>query len=214
MDALVVLAAESSVGRAVAEAALMTRLPVIAVSTCYRTLTRLRLNHPEANLTILLGSIVDERSLAWLAADLRRLNRKLSGVIAPICVQSQPYRGKDGGTSEPLHGMDLTIRQHASAAKLLAPLLADGRGARSYLVIREHIERVDSASPGGLASERVAPQSLARKLRKEVSSTAATVRFRSTKVPAMTGDTPTQRAHWRAAVGSRAISLLRGAVSR
>ncbi len=59
-------------------------MPVIAVSLDPGALRLLKLENPEADLEILIGSVVDVRSAVWLADDLRKLHRKISGVIAPI----------------------------------------------------------------------------------------------------------------------------------
>jgi hypothetical protein len=84
VDALIVLEAEGRVGRAMVTMAIQSRLPVVAVSLDPRALRLLKLENPGADLEVLVGSVVDVRSAVWLADDVRKLHRKISGVIAPI----------------------------------------------------------------------------------------------------------------------------------
>lgn len=84
VDPLIVLEAESRVGRAVVAMAIQSHLPVVAVSLDPSALRLLKLEHPEADLQVFIGSVVDVRSAVWLADDVRKLHRRISGVIVPI----------------------------------------------------------------------------------------------------------------------------------
>ena len=84
VDTLIVLEAEGAVGRAMVELAIHSHLPVVAVSLDPSALRLLKLGNPQADLDVLVGSVVDVRSAVWLADDLRHLKRRYSGVIAPI----------------------------------------------------------------------------------------------------------------------------------
>jgi hypothetical protein len=84
VNTLLVLEAEGRVGRAMVAMAIQSHLPVIAVSLDPAALRLLKLQNPEADLEVLVGSVIDVRSAVWLADDLRNLRRKISGLIAPI----------------------------------------------------------------------------------------------------------------------------------
>lgn len=92
LEALVVLEAEGRVGRAMVAIAAQSRMPVVAVSVDLVALKLLKLDYPDADMAVLVGSVVDVRSAVWLANDLRKLGRRFSGVVAPV-----PARPADAG---------------------------------------------------------------------------------------------------------------------
>jgi len=98
VEALIVLEAEGRVGRAMVAMAIQSHLPVVAVSLDPSALRLLKFENPQADLDVLVGSVVDVRSAVWLADDLRHLKRRYSGVIAPIespalRAEAKPVRG-------------------------------------------------------------------------------------------------------------------------
>ena len=98
VEALIVLEAEGRVGRAMVAMAIQSHLPVVAVSLDPSALRLLKFENPQADLDVLVGSVVDVRSAVWLADDLRHLKRRYSGVIAPIespalRAEANPVRG-------------------------------------------------------------------------------------------------------------------------
>ena len=66
--ALLVLGATGIVGRGIVEAAVEARRPVIAVARDHAGLEQLRMAHPDADITVLAGSVANEADGAILAA--------------------------------------------------------------------------------------------------------------------------------------------------
>lgn len=125
---LLVLGATGEVGRAVVATALAEGRGVVAVARGLEGLESLRLAHPGADLSVLRGSVATDRQSAQLLRRVRRLRRPLSGVVVALCGGCVRERLLDSPMVALKKVIDSNLLAHASAARHLLPMLAEGTG--------------------------------------------------------------------------------------
>jgi NAD(P)-dependent dehydrogenase (short-subunit alcohol dehydrogenase family) len=142
---VVVIDAANGVGRAIVQAALAERRPVVAVSQDADELRRLRQHEATMNgldfepagyaLSTIHGSIDDEASSAALAAKLRALDRPIAGIVLANC--SEPARGRvlDQPAAELQRRLEIDLLPQLAAARHLLPVLAEGGRNGGYVLI-------------------------------------------------------------------------------
>lgn len=134
-SALLVLGATGKVGRGIVAAAVAAGRPVIAVARRMSELVRLRDAHPGADLAIVKGSVADDARSERLAQAVRRIARPIGGVVATLCAECDRGRVLDQPTAALRRAFADNVASHASAARHLLPLLAEGGRTGGYVLI-------------------------------------------------------------------------------
>jgi NAD(P)-dependent dehydrogenase (short-subunit alcohol dehydrogenase family) len=133
--ALLVLGATGIIGRGVVGAAIEAKRPVIAVARDRDGLEQLRSAHPNADITVLVGSVANDTDGAILAMALREIARPIIGVVAAVAGPGGRGRLLDQPTDALRCRLDADLLPHLAAARVLLPLLADAGRGGSYVLI-------------------------------------------------------------------------------
>jgi hypothetical protein len=209
--AVVIVDATGSSGRAAVEAALRAERPVIAVSPDASALAHLAASHPDADLTVVVGSGQDDASGAQLAARLRQFDRPLAGVIVASC--REPARGRvlDQSSAKLRRTLDDELLPQLIYARELIPLLAQaGRNGR-YVVIGGPGSEQPWAGYGLRSVAAVAARMLIRVLHDEARALGVRVQLLAVDLPARTDDNCEHAcSQWpsAAAIGASAVALV------
>ena len=208
---VVILDATGSIGRAVVQAAVNAERPVIAVSPDRPALARLKASLPRAALTLLPGSIADDHSSALLAADLRKLDRPIVGVVVTIFHEAARGRVLDQSSEALRQTLNEELLPHLAAARALVPLLAEAGRNGSYVVIGGPGGEHPWAGYGHRSISAASVRMLLRVLHDEAHALAVRVQLLAVEMPART-DVNSERAcpHWPSAIaiGQRALALI------
>ena len=213
MKPVVVLGATGVVGRGIVQAAVAQGRPVVAVARDADGLARLRASHPDADLSVLAGSVADDAASAALAAELRALGRPFAGVVAAIA--GMPARGRllDQPASLLCERVCSDVVPHLAAARALLPLLADAGRGGSYVLIGGPGSELPWSGYGQRSVAAAALRMLARVLHDEARPLGVRVQLLSVEAP-VRGE-PHRHAcpTWPTAaeIGERALSLVAGA---
>lgn len=214
---VLILDATGNIGRGVVQAALNADRAVIAVSLDYPALKQLKASFPGADLSLVPGSFADDSSSAALAADLRELERPLSGVIVATCCE--PARGRV--LEQPSSSLRQTLEQELlpqlAAARALVPLLAEAGRNGSYVVIGGPGSEQPWAGYGQRSVSAAATRMLLRVLHDEARALSVRVQMLAVDMPARTEDNGERAcAQWPTAIaiGERALALIDRVESR
>jgi NAD(P)-dependent dehydrogenase (short-subunit alcohol dehydrogenase family) len=208
---VVVLDAAVGIGRAVAQAVVDAGRPLIAVSGDPASLKRLKAEFRGVDLTLVRGSVADDRSSAELAAALRNLDRPLAGIV--VAIHREPDRGRvlEQATDVLRQGVIEEVLPQLAAAHALLPLLAEaGRNGR-YVVIGGPGSEHPWAGYGHRSISAAATRMLLRVLHDEARALAVRVQLLAVDMPARTADNSKHACgQWPDAIdiGERALALI------
>jgi NAD(P)-dependent dehydrogenase (short-subunit alcohol dehydrogenase family) len=209
--AVVVLGATGGVGRGVVEAALASGRPVIAVARDKAGLQCLRGKFPDADLSVVPGSVSSDGDGERLARTLRKLGRPIDGVIAAVCGSAARGRLLDHPAAFLRQTLDDDLLPHLAAARHLLPLLAQGGRTGTYVLIGGPGADRPWAGYGHRSIATAALRMLARVLHEEARTIGVRVQLLAIDSPVTTD---LNRAHaceqWPSAlaVGQRALALV------
>lgn len=165
--AVLVLGATGTIGQGTVQAAVEAGWPVVAVARDHEALEQLRLQHPDAQLRILVGSVADDISATSLVSELRKLNGPFLGVIAALGTGRERGRLIDQSSSRLRATFDEAVVPHLVAARHLLPWLAESGRNCGYVVIGGPGGRYPWAGYGHRSIAAAALQMLARVLHSE-----------------------------------------------
>jgi NADP-dependent 3-hydroxy acid dehydrogenase YdfG len=210
--AVLILGATGQVGRGVVAAAVAAGRPVIAVARQTRELQMLRDTYPDADLTLVRGSVADDVRSARLVAALRKLRRPISGMVASLCGE-ECERGRvlDKPAAALSRMLDQNLLAHACAARHLLPLLAQGDRGGNYVLIGGPGAEQPWAGYGHRSIIAASVRMLARVLHEEARALAVRVQLLAVDSPL---STEANREHacpqWPTAdaIGRRALELV------
>lgn len=208
---LVVLGATGGVGRGVVEAALAAGRPVIAVARDKAGLQCLRSQHPDADLSVIPGSVSSDADGERLAKALRKLGRPLGGVVAAVSGGVERGRLLDHPAAFLRQRLDEDLLPHLAAARHLLPLLAEADRGGTYVLIGGPGADQPWAGYGHRSIATAALRMLARVLHEEARSLGVRVQLLAIESPVCT---ELNREHacpqWPSAlaVGQRALALV------
>jgi NAD(P)-dependent dehydrogenase (short-subunit alcohol dehydrogenase family) len=209
--ALLVLGATGIVGRGIVQAAVGAGRPVIAVARDPAGLEQLRAAHPDADITVLAGSVADDDDGAALAAALREIARPIAGVVAAVTGPGGRGRLLDQPTAALRCKLDADLLPHLAAARALLPLLADAGRGGSYVLIGGPGSELPWAGYGHRSVAAAALRMLACVLHDEARAMGIRVQLLSVDAPVRI---EAQRANacpqWptATAIGRRALALV------
>lgn len=209
--AVVVLGATGGVGRGVVEAALASGRPVIAVARDKAGLQCLRGKFPDADLSVVAGSISSDGDGERLARDLRKLGRPIGGVVAAVCGSDTRGRLLDHPAAFLRQTLDDDLLPHLAAARHLLPLLSEAGRTGTYVLIGGPGADRPWAGYGHRSIATAALRMLARVLHEEARTIGVRVQLLAIDSPVCT---ELNRAHaceqWPSAlaVGQRALALV------
>ncbi|BDU14859.1 SDR family NAD(P)-dependent oxidoreductase [Lysobacter auxotrophicus] len=209
--AVVVLGATGGVGRGVVEAALASGRPVIAVARDKSGLQCLRGQFPEADLSIVPGSVSSDGDGERLARTLRKLGRPIDGVVAAVCGSASRGRLLDHPAAFLRQTLDDDLLPHLAAARHLLPLLSQAGRTGTYVLIGGPGADRPWAGYGHRSIATAALRMLARVLHEEARTLGVRVQLLAIDSPVCTD---LNRAHaceqWPSAlaVGQRALALI------
>ena len=209
--AVVVLGATGGVGRGVVEAALATGRPVIAVARDKAGLQCLRGKFPDADLSIVPGSVSSDGDGERLAHALRKLGRPIDGVVAAVCGGGARGRLLDHPAAFLRQTLDDDLLPHLAAARHLLPLLSQAGRTGTYVLIGGPGADRPWAGYGHRSIATAALRMLARVLNEEARTLGVRVQLLAIDSPV---STDLNRAHaceqWPSAlaVGQRALALV------
>lgn len=209
--AVVVLGATGGVGRGVVQAALASGRPVIAVARDKAGLQCLRGKFPEADLSIVSGSVSSDGDGERLVRALRKLGRPIDGVIAAVCGSAPRGRLLDHPAAFLRQTLDDDLLPHLAAARHLLPLLSEGGRTGTYVLIGGPGADRPWAGYGHRSIATAALRMLARVLHEEARTLGVRVQLLAIDSPV---STELNRAHaceqWPSAlaVGQRALALV------
>ena len=209
--ALLVLGATGAIGRGVVRAALDAGRPVVAVSPDRNGLRDLQGSHAHADLSILVADPRDERRAAALVRALRKLDRPIDGVAAPICRERERGRVLDSSANELREVLDANVVAHLALARHLLPLLAEGGRAVGYVLIDGPGGEHPWAGYGHRSIGTAAVRMLARVLHDEARALSVRVQMVSLDWPVRTeGNAAHACDQWPSAigVGRRVLALI------
>ncbi len=209
--AVVVLGATGGVGRGVVAAALANGRPVIAVARDKAGLQCLRGKFPDADLSIVPGSVSSDGDGERLARALRKLGRPIGGVVAAVCASNARGRLLDNPAAFLRQTLDDDLLPHLAAARHLLPLLSDAGRSGTYVLIGGPNADRPWAGYGHRSIATAALRMLARVLHEEARTLGVRVQLLAIDSPV---STELNRAHaceqWPSAlaVGQRALALM------
>lgn len=209
--AVVVLGATGGVGRGVVAAALASGRPVIAVARDKAGLQCLRGKFPDADLSIVPGSVSSDGDGERLAKALRKLGRPIGGVVAAVSASSARGRLLDHPAAFLRQTLDDDLLPHLAAARHLLPLLSDAGRSGTYVLIGGPNADRPWAGYGHRSIATAALRMLARVLHEEARTVGVRVQLLAIDSPVCT---ELNRAHaceqWPSAlaVGQRALALM------
>ena len=209
--AVVVLGATGGVGRGVVEAALAMGRPVIAVARDKAGLQCLRGKFPDADLSIVPGSVASDGDGERLANALRKLGRPIDGVVAAVCGGAARGRLLDHPAAFLRQTLDDDLLPHLAAARHLLPLLSQAGRTGTYVLIGGPGADRPWAGYGHRSIATAALRMLARVLHEEARTLGVRVQLLAIDSPV---STDLNRAHaceqWPSAlaVGQRALALV------
>ena len=215
MKPILVLGATGVVGGGIVQAAVAQGRPVVAVARDADGLARLRTSHPDADLSVVTGSVADDAASTALAAELRSLGRPFAGVVAAIA--GMPARGRllDQPASTLCERVCTDVVPHLAAARALLPLLADAGRGGSYVLIGGPGSELPWSGYGQRSVAAASLRMLARVLHDEARPLGVRVQLLSVEAP-VRGE-PHRHAcpTWPTAaeIGERALSLVAGAAN-
>ncbi|NUT16138.1 MAG: hypothetical protein HOQ33_16750, partial [Cupriavidus sp.] len=131
---VVILGATGAVGRGVVEAALAGGRGVIAVARDKAGLQALKTKYPDADLSIVPGSVANDCEGERLTRALRKLGRPVGGVVAAVCGSAERGRLLDHPAAFLRRRLDEDLLPHLAAARHLLPLLAAGDRGGTYIL--------------------------------------------------------------------------------
>lgn len=208
---LVVLGATGGIGRGVVQAAVDQERPVIAVGRRSRELKALKAAYPEADLTIVVGSVASDSEGAKLARALRKLDRPFAGVVAAVCGGTERGRLLDHPAAFLRRKLDEDLLPHLAAARHLLPVLAEADRGGTYVLIGGPGSEHPWAGYGHRSIGEAALRMLARVLHDEARTMAVRVQLLTVETPVVT---ERNRGHacpeWPSAlaIGQRALALV------
>lgn len=208
---LVVLGATGGIGRGVVQAALEHGRPVIAVARDESRLQALRQCHPQADLSLVQGSVASDADGAALAAALRRLRRLPTDVVAGVCGASERGRLLDQPAAFLRRKLDEDLLPHLAAARHLLPLLAEADRGGGYVLIGGPGDEYPWAGYGHRSISAAALRMLARVLHDEARALSVRVQLLAVETPVRTeANHACACPGWPSAlaVGRRALTLL------
>ena len=214
---LVILGATGGVGRGVVRAAVKAGWPVIAVARGGRELKLLAAAYPEADLTVLSGSVASDADGAKLARALRKLGRPLAGVVAAVCGSNERGRLLDHPAAFLRRKLDEDLLPHLAAARHLLPLLAEGDRGGSYVLIGGPGSEHPWAGYGHRSIGAAALRMLARVLHDEARQMSVRVQLLAVDMPVRTELNDCHACpEWPSAlsIGQRALALIEQAELR
>ena len=209
--AVVVLGATGGVGRGVVEAALATGRPVIAVARDKAGLQCLRGKFPDADLSVVPGSVSSDGDGERLARALSKLGRPIDGVIAAVCGSAARGRLLDHPAAFLRQTLDDDLLPHLAAARHLLPLLSQAGRTGTYVLIGGPGADRPWAGYGHRSIATAALRMLARVLHEEARTIGVRVQLLAIDSPVCT---ELNRANaceqWPSAlaVGQRALALV------
>ncbi len=208
---VVILGATGAVGRGVVEAALASGRGVVAVARDKAGLQALKTKYPDADLSIVPGSVANDCEGERLTRALRKLGRPFGGVVAAVCGSAQRGRLLDHPAAFLRRRLDEDLLPHLAAARHLLPLLASGDRGGTYVLIGGPGAEHPWAGYGHRSIGAAALRMLARVLHDEARGMGVRVQLLAVDSPVCTED---NRAHacaqWPSAraVGQRAMALV------
>jgi len=210
--AVLVLGATGMIGRGAVQAAIEADWPVVAVARDSEALEQLRVQHPQAQLRTLVGSVADDSGAAALVAELRKLNRPFLGVIAALGTGRERGRLIDQSSSRLRDSFDEAVVPHLVAARHLLPWLAESGRNCGYVVIGGPGGRNPWAGYGHRSIAAAALQMLARVLHREARQFSVRLQLLEVESPVRT-DTNEKHAcqQWPCVshIGRKALALLK-----
>ncbi|MDR0184500.1 SDR family NAD(P)-dependent oxidoreductase [Lysobacter arvi] len=209
--AVVVLGATGGVGRGVVKAALASGRPVIAVARDKAGLQCLRGSFPEADLTIVPGSVSNDGDGERLARALRKLGRPIDGVVAAVCGSASRGRLLDHPAAFLRQTLDDDLLPHLAAARHLLPMLAQGGRTGTYVLIGGPGADRPWAGYGHRSIATAALRMLARVLHEEARTIGVRVQLLAIDSPVCTDlNRANACEQWPSAlaVGQRALALI------
>jgi len=212
MPAVLVLGATGTIGRGAVQAAVEAGWPVVAVARDDQALEQLRLEHPQAQLRTLVGSVADDSGAAALVTELRKLNRPFLGVIAALGTSRERGRLIDQSSSRLRDSFNEAVVPHLVAARHLLPWLAESGRNCGYVVIGGPGGRNPWAGYGHRSIAAAALQMLARVLHSEARQFSVRLQLLEVESPVRT-DTNEKHAcqQWPCVshIGRKALALLK-----
>ncbi|MEI2432269.1 SDR family NAD(P)-dependent oxidoreductase [Lysobacter yananisis] len=208
---LVVLGATGGVGRGVVQAAIDAGRPVIAVARRSSELKALKAGYPQADLTVLAGSVANDAAGAKLARALRKLGRPFAGVVAAVCGSAERGRLLDSPAQFLRRKLDEDLLPHLAAARHLLPLLAESDRGGTYVLIGGPGSEHPWAGYGHRSIGAAALRMLARVLHDEARQQAVRVQLLAVDTPVCTEFNQRHSCpEWPSAlsVGQRALALI------
>jgi len=133
--AVLILGATGTIGRGVVAAAAESGQPVIAVARDRDALEQLKLNLPDADLTIVPGSVANDADSEQLAKTLRELRRPLTGIVVALSGGTGRGRLLDHSIDVLQRRLDEDLLPHLAAARYLLPVLAESERGGGYVLI-------------------------------------------------------------------------------
>jgi NADP-dependent 3-hydroxy acid dehydrogenase YdfG len=208
---IVVLGAAGIVGAGIVQASLEAGRPVIAVDRDTDGLARLRARHPDADLTLVAGSLATDEDSAAVVDSLRGMRRPLAGVVAAITGGGVRGRLLDRPTSTLGRQLDQDLVPHLAAARQLLPLLARANRGGSYILIGGPGGTTPWAGYGHRSIAAAAMRMLASVLHEEARTLGVRLQLLSVDVPVcVENDRIKPCPHWPTAVsiGRQALDLI------
>jgi len=209
--AVVVLGATGGVGRGVVEAALASGRPVIAVARDKAGLQCLRGKFPDADLSVVPGSVSSDGDGERLARALGKLGRPIDGVIAAVCGSASRGRLLDHPAAFLRQTLDDDLLPHLAAARHLLPLLAQAGRTGTYVLIGGPGADRPWAGYGHRSIATAALRMLARVLHEEARTIGVRVQLLAIDSPVCTDlNRANACEQWPSAlaVGQRALALV------
>lgn len=208
---ILILGASGGVGHGLVAAAVAADRPVIAVARDKAGLHSLQALHPDADITLLPGSVASDLHGARLAKALRKLGRPLGGVMVAVCGSGGRGRLLDQPAAALLRTLDEDLQPHLVAARHLLPLLTESDRGGGYVLVGGPGGEQPWAGYGCRSVSAAALRMLARVLHDEARAHAVRVQLLLVDTPVRTdGNGGHACPQWPSAlaVGQRALALV------